>query len=214
VAVTRNADPAHPGVLRRATDRVLESPFVYRWWQAPFADAKLRPFRARVDVRSLGRVLDVGCGPGTNAPLFAAADYVGVDVNPGYIAHAARQYPGRFLVGDVRDPSVLPDERFDCVFANSLLHHLSDDVVRALLRRLATLTAPGGAVHILDLVRPQTPSVSRLLAGLDRGRFARSFDEWMRLFAESLQEHHAEQYSVGIPGIPLWRMVYLSGAPR
>ena len=40
-------------------------------------------------------VLDVGCGPGTNAPHFAHADYLGVDINPSYVATAARRYVHR-----------------------------------------------------------------------------------------------------------------------
>src|SRR6478735_1373038 len=124
-------------VLRRATDRLLESPLVYRTWQAPFASAKLKPFLTRVDLAHTRRVLDVGCGPGTNAPVFAGADYVGIDINPEYIRVASSRYPGRWVVGDVTDETIFPDQQFDCVFANSLMHHLDYGSVRHLLARMA-----------------------------------------------------------------------------
>jgi SAM-dependent methyltransferase len=202
------------GVLRRAADRLLETPLVYRAWQAPFAGAKLRPFLRRVDPARVRRVLDVGCGPGTNARVFTAADYLGVDINPGYIATASRRHPGRFLVGDVADERVLPDDRFDCVFANSLMHHLPDDVVSALLRRMARLTTPDGSVHVLDLVLPDNASPARALARLDRGRHARPIAHWRALFTEHFEERHLEVYPLGLPGVPLWWMVYFNGVPR
>jgi len=199
---------------RRATDRLLEVPAVYRLWQAPLATAELRPFLERVDLPSVRRVLDVGCGPGTNAAVFRAQDYVGIDVNPEYIATASRRHRGRFVVGDVADERVLPDERFDCVFANSLMHHLPDDVVRSLLRRMARLAAPDGGVHVLDLVLPERASAARLFARLDRGRFARPLHAWRALFTEHLEERHLELYPLGVPGVPLWWMVYFHGVAR
>lgn len=201
-------------LLRRGVDRLLEAPVVYRTWQAPFARAKLRPLLRRVDPARIARVLDVGCGPGTNAALFAGADYVGIDINPAYIATASKRFPGRFVVGDVSDPSVLPDERFPCVFANSLMHHLDDGTVARLLRRMAELTTDDGEVHILDLVLPEGPSAARMMARLDRGRYARPLERWRTLFTAALRERHFEPYPLGIPGIPLWQMVYFVGSRR
>ena len=201
-------------VLRRATDRLLEWPLVYRTWQAPFASAKLEPFLARVDLAHTRRVLDVGCGPGTNAPIFAGADYVGIDINPEYIRVASSRYPGRWVVGDVTDETVLPDQQFDCVFANSLMHHLDDRSVRSLLGRMARLTASGGRVHVLDLVLPPAISAGRVLAQLDRGRFARPVEQWRSLFNEHLREEHFQPYAFGLPFLPLWQMVYFVGVPK
>ena len=201
-------------LVRRAADRLLELPWVYRTWQAPFASAKLRPFLARADLSRARRVLDVGCGPGTNAAIFARSDYVGIDINPDYIRTAAARARGRFVVGDVADERVLPDERFDCVFANSLMHHLDDGVVRSLLRRMSRLTAPDGRVHVLDLVLPAHASAARLLARLDRGRHARPLDTWRGLFTEHLREEHFQPYPLGLPGLPLWQMVYFVGVPK
>jgi SAM-dependent methyltransferase len=200
--------------FRRAADRLLELPVVFRTWQAPFARAKLRPFLERVDPARLERVLDVGCGPGTNAPIFRASGYVGVDINPAYVSTAARRFGGQFVVGDVTDPSVLPEERFDCVFANSLMHHLDDQAVTRLLARMAQLTTAIGEVHILDLVLPPTTSAARAMAQLDRGRFARPLQRWRDLFSAAMTEVHFQPYPLGVPGLPLWQMVYFVGRRR
>ena len=46
-------------------------------------------------------VLDVACGPGTNAPHFRHCDYLGLDINPEYTRRATARYGMRF----VRDES-------------------------------------------------------------------------------------------------------------
>ena len=204
----------HVSGVRRAADRLLELPLVYQTWQAPFASAKLKPFLARVDLASTRRVLDVGCGPGTNARVFAGCEYVGIDINPEYIRAAAARYPGRWVVGDVTDETIFPDDQFDCVFASSLMHHLDDEAVRSLLKRMARLTAAGGKVHVLDLVLPPQASAGRALARLDRGRFARPIEHWRSLFAESLHEEHFQPYAFGLPFLPLWKMVYFVGVAK
>ena len=205
-----------PGVnvVRRAADRLLELPLVYQTWQAPFASAKLKPFLARVGPERSGRVLDIGCGPGTSARVFTGAEYVGIDINPDYIRLASSRHPGRFVVGDVTDDTIFPDEQFDCVFANSLMHHLDDEAVRNLLRRMAQLTARGGKVHVLDLVLPPRASAGRLLARMDRGRFARPVGHWRNLLTEHLREEHFQPYSFGLPFLPLWDMIYFVGVPK
>lgn len=192
----------------------LEQPVVYRWWQAPFAERKLAPVFAHGGVTGVRRVLDVGCGPGTNARHFTHARYVGIDINPRYIASARRRYPGTFEVADVTSYTARPGEQFDCILVNSLLHHLPTADVRQLLAHLATLLTDDGAVHILELVRPERPSPARLLAWLDRGRHARPLSEWERLLAEAFEPRAVVPYPLGVFGISLWDMIYFKGMRR
>lgn len=197
--------------LRRIADRALEHPLVYRVLQAPFQERKLAPCLGHLSLHRSTRVLDVGCGPGTNTWHFRETQYTGVDINPEYIASAQRRFRRRFLVGDVRNPTVLPAEEFDCVLVNSLLHHLDDAAAQGLLSRLPRLLAPGGRIHVLDLVLPPRASVARILARLDRGRHARPIDEWRQLFEQSLVVEQLSEYPLGVFGLPLWQMVYFIG---
>jgi SAM-dependent methyltransferase len=200
--------------VRSTADRALEQPWVYRSIQAPFAEAKLAPFFRHTDRARLARVLDVGCGPGTNAAHFRAVEYTGIDINPDYIASARRKFGERFIVGDVTDAAVLPGVGFECVLLNSLLHHLDDEAVQALLCRLAERVAPNGLVHVMDLVLPATWSAAKALARLDRGRYPRPLSAWRSLFAQAFEERVFEPYALGPRGLPLWQMVYFQGTPR
>lgn len=194
--------------------RIMENTLAYRLWQAPFAERKLDPIRASGGFDGIRRVLDVGCGPGTNTHHFAGADYLGMDINPGYIADARRRHRREFIVADVTTYTVDPRERFDFILVNSLLHHLSTPDVARLLRHLSTLLSDDGHVHILDLVLPTERSISRRLARWDRGDYPRPLEEWRRLFGDAFEPVRFEPYALSALGTPLWQMVYFKGRAR
>lgn len=192
----------------------MEHTLVYRLWQAPFAERKLAPVFRHNDRAGMRRVLDVGCGPGSNARHFLEHDYLGVDINPAYIRDAERRFGPRFRVADVTTMHLEAGKGWDCILVNSLLHHLPDDAVDRLLRHLATLLTPDGAVHILELVLPERPSVSRLLARLDRGSYPRPLTRWRELFSRHLALDVFEPYPLGVGRVALWSMVYARGRPN
>jgi SAM-dependent methyltransferase len=191
--------------------RVMERVTAYRLWQAPFAEKKLAPLFQHNDLAAARRVLDVGCGPGTNARHFSHADYVGVDNNPDYIAWARRRYGERFQVADVRSGVAGVGAGFDFILVNSLLHHVDTPDVRRILSQLASLLTVDGHVHILDLVMPDRPGLPRLLAGLDRGDYPRPLAQWRALFSEAFDPVLFEPYPLGALRLPIWSMVYFKG---
>jgi SAM-dependent methyltransferase len=198
----------------RLHERILEHTLAYRVWQAPFAERKLLPFLAHNDVRRARHVLDVGCGPGTNTRHFAGADYLGIDFNPAYVESARRRHGRDFIVADVTRYRVPPDRRFDLILANSLFHHIDDANTRRILAHLATLLTDDGHVHILDLVLPERPSVSRFLARADRGDYPRPLEQWRELFTAAFEPVVFEPYPLGAAGVTLWNMVYFKGHAR
>ena len=202
--------------MKGLRDALLERPGVYRAWQAPFAEAKLAPLWRHNDRSSIRRVLDVGCGPGTNAPHFLEQAYLGLDINPAYIEQARRRYGGaspgvRFEVADVTRWEVR-DGAYDFILVNSFFHHVSDADAHRILGHLGGLLTPGGHIHVLDLVLPAEPSVARALARLDRGDFPRPLEAWRDLFGRHFREVVFEPYRLGIGPLALWHMVYFKGA--
>lgn len=193
---------------------VMEHPLAYRVWQAPFAGAKFAPILEHNDMSTVRRVLDVGCGPGTNAPLFSRADYLGLDINPKYIETARRRFGRRFEVADVRTYEADPDARFDFILVNSLLHHIDTENVYHILRQLEKNLTGDGHVHILDLVMPEEPCIAQTLALSDRGDHARSYETWSRIFGDCFEKVVCQPYGVGAGGVTLWNMVYFKGRRR
>ena len=190
--------------------RLFEVPWVYRLWQAPFQEQKLAPVLRDTDLGRVRRVLDVGCGPGTNAPHFKGMDYLGLDINPEYIAQARQRYGMRFEVADVTRWQVR-DEPFDFILVNSFFHHIPDEDADRILAHLATLLTEDGRIHVLDLVLPDRASPARLLAKMDRGEYPRALERWRTLFGMRFDIEHFEPYGLGAAGVTLWQMVYFRG---
>jgi len=193
---------------------LLEHSSVYRAWQMPFAGQKFAPVLAHNSLDRVRRVLDVACGPGTNTKYFAGVDYLGIDFNERYIQDARRRYGRNFLVADVRNYVPAPEDRFDFILVNSVLHHLDTKEVLAILVHLRSLLTEDGHIHMLEVELPDKPSIARSLARWDRGKFVRPPDEWRSLFEKFFEPVVFERYPLTGLGVPLWYMVYFKGRSR
>lgn len=111
-----------------------------------------------------GTVLDLGCGPGDITIRFVRAfpgcTVHGVDGAVAMLDHGRRRLEREDLVGRVDlieaylPGAALPQDRYDAVISNSLLHHLHDPMVLwDTVKKYAKLDAP---VFIMDLLRPSS----------------------------------------------------------
>jgi SAM-dependent methyltransferase len=199
--------------MNEAVVKLLERPSVYLAWQRPFVASKLGPVWRHNQRSAIRRVLDVGCGPGTNSAEFEGLDYLGVDINPAYIAHARRRHSGTFVVADVQSDPIPGRETYDFVLVNSLLHHLDDGAVSSLLGDVRRYVSTDGHVHVIDLELPERRGIPRTLALGDRGDHPRSFPAWRALLTEHFDEVVFEPFGVPSRGPMLWSMVYFKGRP-
>jgi len=93
------------------------------------------------------RVLDLGCGPGLDAPALTAAGLrcIGLDVSVRLLELAAKEPAliGRVMLGDLRS---LPytDGAFDAVWAGGSMHHIARSEIKAALAEVARVTKVGG----------------------------------------------------------------------
>jgi SAM-dependent methyltransferase len=99
----------------------------------------------RGDSASPVRVLDAGCGPGSDAAVFAdrGFDVVGADVTQSFLREADRAVDGAFARCDLR---ALPfeDGAFDGVWCCAALHHVQkSDAIAALADLCRVLTDDG-----------------------------------------------------------------------
>lgn len=127
-------------------------------------------FEAEFPALASGYVVDLGCGPGDIAVRLArrhAGLHVdGVDGSRPMLDFGEARLRGepalaarvRFIQAVLPD-AALPRERYDAVISNSLLHHLHDPGV--LWRAVRSLGAPGAAVLVMDLCRPDSPGAAQ-----------------------------------------------------
>ena len=110
------------------------------WWRA--RERLLEREVARLaGGRSLGRILDVGCGDGLFFPVLQRyGDPFGVEADEGLL-NPAGEYRARIHSGPF-DSSYQPTERFGMILALDVVEHVHD--APAFLRRASELLEPGG----------------------------------------------------------------------
>jgi SAM-dependent methyltransferase len=190
---------------------LLEQTVVYSLWQAPFAAEKIAPVLRHNDLRTVRRVLDVGCGPGTSTKYFAESDYLGIDINPRYIESARRKHNRAFIAADVTTYEDDGAGKFDFILVNSFLHHICDADAHKVLSRLNRWLAPGGHLHIVELISPGDHSFAQLLANWDRGKYLRRLDKWREMFETHMSVVVFEPYPIKLAGSTLWNLIYCKG---
>ncbi len=94
-------------------------------------------FLKRFGQEAKGKIVDLACGTGVLRSRVSPKSYLGVDINPDFIAHAkrtARDHKTRFLVGDITRYKISNDP--DTVFFISAAHHLADGQLSQLTKLL------------------------------------------------------------------------------
>jgi len=131
-----------------------------------------------------GRVLDIGCGPG-HIPLQLVTQkpelkVMAVDLSHNMLkiaeehrAVCAHGEQVEFVIADAKGLD-FPDDSFDTVCSNSILHHIPDPV--PFLREAWRVLKPGGVFLIRDLFRPDdSKTVADLVSthAADEAEYAR-----------------------------------------
>src|SRR3989344_7255991 len=111
-----------------------------------------------INTKRRARILDLGCGLGSLTQHFKTikAKVIGVDISPQSIEYAKAHVKSAnisFLVQSAHDLD-FPDNHFDAVIGNGILHHL--DLKKALPEILRVLK-PGGKIFFAEpnLINPE-----------------------------------------------------------
>jgi SAM-dependent methyltransferase len=99
------------------------------------------------------KVLEIGCGLGTDGAQFAiaGAHYTGVDLTGAAVELARRRFelydlPGKFQTADAENLD-FADESFDLVYSHGVLHH-TPDTAKA-IREIHRVLRPGGRAIVM-----------------------------------------------------------------
>ena len=99
------------------------------------------------------KVLEIGCGLGTDGAQFAeaGADYTGVDLTEAAVELARKRFelfnlPGAFQTADAENLD-FADEGFDLVYSHGVLHHTPD--TEKAIREIHRVLRPGGRAVVM-----------------------------------------------------------------
>ena len=130
-------------------------------------DASLRrEILGHMQIPAGARVLDVGCGTGTQVVLAKQAhpdaEIVGIDGDPKALARARQKVEraGVEVQLDEGLATALPyaDARFDRVISSLVFHHLADPDKERGLAEIRRVLAPGGLFLLVDFGAPRNLS--------------------------------------------------------
>jgi len=101
------------------------------------------------------RIIEIGCGIGTDAEQFArhGAEFVGIDISQESLALSRQRFEvynleGEFHLGSVVDMDFLRTlGQFDLVYSYGVLHHFPD--MRNHLSNIKSLLRPGGELRFM-----------------------------------------------------------------
>ncbi|HVG34233.1 MAG TPA: class I SAM-dependent methyltransferase [Pyrinomonadaceae bacterium] len=134
---------AEPGT-RLFYERVEEHRYTKEWHI---------PAAAGFDAARGLRVLEIGCGLGTDGAQFAqaGADYTGIDLTEAAVDLARRRFelfglPGEFRTADAENLD-FADATFDLVYSHGVLHH-TPDTERA-VKEIHRVLKPGGVAKVM-----------------------------------------------------------------
>jgi ubiquinone/menaquinone biosynthesis C-methylase UbiE len=134
---------AEPGTRRFY--ELVEAHRYTKEWHIPIA-ADFGSARGR-------KVLEIGCGLGTDGARFAeaGADYTGVDLTEAAVELARKRFelfdlPGRFQTADAENLD-FPDESFDLVYSHGVLHHTPE--TKKAIGEIHRVLRPGGRAIVM-----------------------------------------------------------------
>ncbi len=143
---------------------------LYDLLDLPFEYGRYRRIRPRLFNGLSGRILDAGVGTGRNAPFYPrGTNIVGIDLSPAMLVRAGRRRSQSVAPIELRQMDVtsleFPPASFDAAVATFLFCALPDDQQVPALRELRRVVRPGGAIRLLEYVRPRSP-LRRLSAAM------------------------------------------------
>lgn len=169
----------------RLFHRLVETPWIYSLTQMlgrPTVERYHAFVRKYVPQEKGRRVLEIGCGTGSARPLFAG-DYTGIDINPGYIGQAQRNFAGTFQTMDAGALPFAP-KSFDDAVTIATCHHLSDLQLASMVAKAVTVA---GHLHIIDAILPLSARsvFKRAWFRMDRGQFVRTFEQLSKIVGDN-----------------------------
>lgn len=181
-------------IIVRSVDAVLRHPALFDLQQRLSNDYTRVRERFAADLAGDGlRILDVGCSTGVCASQVVDMkrhEYVGVDVNPGYIEIARRRNPdGRFLAMDARHME-FRERSFDRVLFVGVLHHMDDALARDILVDVHRVLRDEGRVLVAEPLFTKGKPISTLFLTFDRGRHIRDIEGYRTLFGPLRERAH------------------------
>lgn len=159
------------------------------YWFTDFAIAILtlnsfvvkRLINLNIEANKVESVLDIGCGTGTQAPLFSKTKYLGFDVDKNVITYAKRIHPGyKFIIANATNFDL--KKKFGLLVVVGVLHHMSDTEMATSLKNMKKHLKTTGKILFIEAIPPlfRWNIVGMILRYFDKGSYIRKTKNYAR----------------------------------
>ena len=166
------------------------------------------------------KVLDFGCGIGSNSKLFHHNDYIGVEVDESRVISSRLKYPkNRFekipFISESGDRIPFEDNYFDIVFISLCLHHIDSNTCKLLFKEFSRVLKDNGSIiGIEPCILPNKYFSNIFMNIVDAGDYILTIEEYKKIYSsEAFQVkdinivktfgYHLWQYSAKINKDPI-----------
>ena len=134
------------------------------------------------------KVLDFGCGTGSNSKLFNPKDYIGSEVNSSRVESSGKNYPKyKFekipIINSSKDKFPWKDNSFDIVLVSLCLHHINAKSCKLILKEFRRVLKSNGKILGIEPALIDGKYFSNILMNiLDAGDYILPINEYKSMY--------------------------------
>ncbi len=129
------------------------------------------------------KILDFGCGTGSQAVFFEPKLYYGVDIDEKRIQAARKNFPKHLFFLQNENKIKFEDNFFDVILAIAVLHHISDKKLSFYIDEFCRILKKDGVIISVEpCIFPKSNLRNKLMKFFDQGKFIRTEKEYKSFF--------------------------------
>ena len=143
------------------------------------------------------KVLDFGCGTGSNSKLFHPKDYIGSEVDSSRVESSSKKYPKyKFekipTINSLKDKLPWADNSFDIIFVSLCLHHISAKSCKIIFKEFRRVLKSNGKILGIEPALIDGKYFSNIFMNiLDAGDYILPLDKYKDMYqSESFKTTH------------------------
>jgi len=131
------------------------------------------------------KVLDFGCGTGSNCLMCEPSLYLGIDADVTRIRYARKKFPKYSFVALNKPAIPAKDNYFDYICILATIHHIPTHLFLQYVDEFWRVLKPNGRIIVIEpCLFPKTWFNNHFMKLFDRGKFIRSERKYFELFKE------------------------------
>lgn len=158
------------------------------------------------------KILDFGCGTGSNSQLFHPKDYIGIDCDKKRISYAKSLNP--YYAFRTTENDILPvkSHSIDYILIVSVLHHIPSNIFSSILKEFRrVLNSDGKIIAIEPCIYKEFPICNSFMNLFDKGKYIREEEEYLSIFHNHKYE---TQVHKRFNQLMLYNKIFFSASPK